>query len=64
MGHLTQYILPLISQHLPDLEQQSLDVGSMSVDMGMCRREAKRDDKYLMPLETLLTSLKTFQTLP
>lgn len=64
MGHLTQCILPLISQHLPDLEQQSSYVGSMLVDTGMCRREAKGDDKYLMPLETLLTSLRTFQTLP
>lgn len=42
MGLLTQYILPLLSQHLPDLEQQSLDVGSMLVDVDMCRRGKTR----------------------
>ena len=46
----TSSILPLLSQHLPDLEQQSLDVGSVLVGMGLCRREAKRDDKHSMPL--------------
>lgn len=53
MEIMTQYTLPFLSQHLPDLEQQSLDVGSVSVGMGLCRREANRDDKHLMQLETL-----------
>lgn len=53
MEIVTQYILSSLSQHLPDLEQQSLNVGSVSVRMGLCRREAKGDDKHLMPLETL-----------
>lgn len=53
MKIMTQYILPFLNQHLPDLEQQSLDVCSVLVGMGLCRREAKRDDKHLMLLETL-----------
>lgn len=53
MGITSQYILLLLSQHLPDLEQQSLDGGSVSVGTGLCRREEKRDDKHLTRLEIL-----------
>lgn len=64
MEIMTQFILPFLSQHLPDLEQQSLDVGSVPVGMGLCRRGKKTRQTLDATRNYLLMSLRTFKPLP